>query len=159
MTKDELTQGNIDDVTLVSKHENKAMGFMAYKVSEQELIDARNAVIKRMFELREPKQGLMTKDELNEYDEDDIAHPREGERIFLTDDYIDMLEEGLTDLFGHDRTYATPVCKAIRDLRDAAMAVCDSCQDQFSDDYSIRHFTVDEDKVNELRQLLPKEPQ
>jgi hypothetical protein len=54
MTKDELTQGNIDDVTLVSRHENKAMGFMAYKVSEQELIDARNAVIKRMFELREP---------------------------------------------------------------------------------------------------------
>jgi hypothetical protein len=54
MTINELTQDNIDDVNLVSKHENKAMGFMAYKVSEQELIDARNEVIKRMFELREP---------------------------------------------------------------------------------------------------------
>jgi signal transduction histidine kinase len=52
MTKDELTQGNIDDVTLVSKHETKAMGFMMFKVSEQELLDARNAVIKRMLELR-----------------------------------------------------------------------------------------------------------
>jgi hypothetical protein len=52
MTKDELTQGNIDDVTLVSKHENKAMGFMMFKVSEQELLDARNAVIQRMLGLR-----------------------------------------------------------------------------------------------------------
>jgi hypothetical protein len=54
MTINELTQGNVDDVTLVSKHETKAMGFMMFKVSEQELLDARNAVIKRMFELREP---------------------------------------------------------------------------------------------------------
>lgn len=54
MTKDELTQANKDDIALVAKHEDKAMGFMMFKVSEQELLDARNAVIKRMLELREP---------------------------------------------------------------------------------------------------------
>ena len=52
MNKDELTQANKDDIALVAKHEDKAMGFMMFKVSEQELLDARNAVIKRMLELR-----------------------------------------------------------------------------------------------------------
>jgi hypothetical protein len=51
MNKDELTQANKDDIALVAKHEDKAMGFMMFKVSEQELLDARNAVIKRMLEL------------------------------------------------------------------------------------------------------------
>lgn len=137
MTINELTQGNIDDVTLVSKHETKAMGFMMFKVSEQELLDARNAVIKRMFELREPKQSLVT-------------DPREGKRVFLTDDMLEMLEEGLTDLFGHDRTYATPVCNAIRDLRDAAMDVCNNARESEEPD----RYSVSVTLVHNLQFLL-----
>lgn len=71
---------------------------------------------------------------------------------------IDYYGEGLTHsetcYTYHDACAIHRLADELEQLRDAAMAVCDSCQDQFSDDYSIRHFTVDEDKINALRKLL-----
>lgn len=53
-------------------------------------------------------------------------------------------------------------------LRDAAKTLCDSVKEQWGTGYSIQPqwgigysicYTIDKEKLDELRQLLPKEPQ
>lgn len=117
MTKDELTQANKDDIALVAKHEDRAMGFMMFKVSEQELLDARNAVIKRMFELREPGQSL-------------AGYTSEKNIALLDNDLLSRIEHAMTF---YDKCCAREHISVeeqgiVRALRDAAMDVCNNAR-------------------------------
>ena len=73
-------------------------------------------------------------------------------QIKLTDTVLHELADALTSI---DHPWAEDYVEAIRALRNAAMAVCDSSREQWSVGYSIC-CAVDEDKVDELRKLLPK---
>jgi hypothetical protein len=70
----------------------------------------------------------------------------------LTDAVLRELADALASI---DHPWAADYVEAILALRDAAMAVCDSSRKQWGMGYSIC-CAVDEDKVDELRKLLPK---
>jgi hypothetical protein len=64
--------------------------------------------------------------------------------------------------------WAMQYVEAIRSLRDAAKTLCDSAKEEWGTGYSIQPewgigyslcYTIDKEKLDDLRKLLPKEPQ
>jgi hypothetical protein len=85
---------------------------------------------------------------------------------------IDYYGEGLTHsetcYTYHDACAIHRLADELEQLRDAAKTLCDSVKEQWGTGYSIQPqwgigysicYTIDKEKLDELRQLLPKEPQ
>lgn len=76
------------------------------------------------------------------------------DRMKMTDAVLRELADALASI---DHPWAVDYIKAIRSLRDAAKALCDSARN--AHEGGADRWEIDEIALDELRQLLPKKPQ